>query len=264
MILARGRSMGARRESKVSTLLPGVPVAVLGVMMAASSLQASCDNGDGLGASEEPDGSGDVVSPDAESSPDGPEEIDAPSEDSAEDRADGMSYGDGYGVPTDAATDAACVSSTTTYPPATGCPAGDHLWACWPPTPASGGIPVSHYQIATLCGEGVVVDTNTHLMWARNTQPGDYDWVTAAASCKASRRAGFSDWRLPSSNELMSLVDYANPKSILDPAVFNGAGGNAWTATVFVQQAGQAWQVYASGGIYPMPVSTPGIVRCVR
>jgi hypothetical protein len=249
------------RKSKLASFLPALPVSLLGLTMAASSLQACLDAGDGFGAPVEPDAAG-VDGPALDGLvSDGPV-VDVLSEDSPEDRLDGMSYGDGYGNLTDARADSACVSSTTLYPPEHGCP--NHLWACWPPTSAVTGIPDSRYALLTLCGDVVVVDSTTHLMWSQDVQPGEYTWVDAAASCTASRRGGFSDWRLPSSNELMTLVDYTSRTQILNADVFKGPGGSTWSATVFAQQAGMAWQLYGSGGVYPVSVSTMGYARCVR
>jgi len=259
--------MRSRRPSSVAALLPRIPVAALGVVIAVSALQASCSGETDMGPLDNLlDGGRDA---------DGASPPDAPSEDSREDRADGMSYGDGYGKEdARAASDAhepddgSCVTSAVTYPPAPGCPEGNHTWACWKPTPVVGGVPDSSYTLLKLCGDGVAIDKNTHLMWAREEEVGTYTWVTAASACTSSRRAGFSDWRLPSSNELMSLVDYSRSSTpVFNPDVFsfNGAANAAmWSSTVFVQQAGSAWQLYGSGGIYPQVVSDAAAVRCVR
>lgn len=249
--------MFARREPNVAALLARVPVAMLGVAIAGSALQASCNASSGGG------GSGDAALDDADTDA---SSLDAPSDDSPEDRADGMSYGDGYGpmdAQGDGESDGSCVSSTATYPPAHGCPAGNHTWACWAPTPATGGIPASHYTVLTLCGDAVVIDKNTHLMWSKNGEPGTYTWVAAAAACTASRRAGFSDWRLPSSNELVSLVDYANDMQIFNP-VFAPSPSATWSSTPYALQSGSAWTLYASGGVYPQSVLDAEGVRCVR
>jgi hypothetical protein len=256
--------MPARRVSSVAAWLPRVPVASLGVVIAASALQASCS-----GTMDDDIGGGDAGRRGADAALlDGP-----PSEDSPSDRADGMSYGDGYGsrdahVADAENEDSSCVTSLATYPPAAGCPAGNHVWACWPPTSATGGIPDSHYTVLTLCGEVVVVDKNTHLMWDQQEKPGQYTWVEAAAACTGSRRAGFSDWRLPSSNELMTLVDYTRKTTpVADSDVFDfqsPANHSSWSSTVSAQQAGYAWQQFGVGGVYAQSVATPGYVRCVR
>ncbi len=73
--------MPARRDWKVAALLTRIPVAALGVVIAASALQASCNGTVDEGPA---DARADAAS-------------DSPSQDSPTDRADGMSYGDAYG-----------------------------------------------------------------------------------------------------------------------------------------------------------------------
>lgn len=257
-------AMPARRHSNLVALLTRVPVAALGVAIAASALQASCNQSSGGGGpSDAAEDQADAEAEDADAS-----NSDAPSEDSPEDRADGMSYGDGYGPvdapPGDAETsDGSCVTSTVTFPPAPGCPPGNHTWACWPPTSATGGIPASHYEVLTICGDSIIRDKNTKLMWGQNGEPGTYTWVAAAQACKASRRGGFSDWRLPSSNELMTLVDYSSTTQIFNP-LFAPCEPIVWSSTPYALAAGSAWTLYASGGVYPQSVQDAEAVRCVR
>jgi hypothetical protein len=62
----------------------------------------------------------------------------------------------------------------------------------------------------------------------------------------------------------MSIVDYGSTTNAIDTDVFKGPAGPAWSATPFAQQAGNAWQLDASGGMYPQAVSTAVAVRCVR
>jgi hypothetical protein len=89
--------MRDRRKSKLAVILGRAPVVLLGGVLATSAAQTSC---------------GGVVAMDIENLDGGlntdaarvDAQEDAPSEDSPADRADGMSYGDGYG-PTDARED---------------------------------------------------------------------------------------------------------------------------------------------------------------
>jgi hypothetical protein len=62
----------------------------------------------------------------------------------------------------------------------------------------------------------------------------------------------------------MSLVDYASSSLILNADAFKGNFPAMWSSTPFVQQAGNAYQLYASGGIYPQTVANAANVRCVR
>lgn len=56
----------------------------------------------------------------------------------------------------------------------------------------------------------VFLDTSTGLMWQDNTRPPYYasNWDSAINYCKNMKLAGFEDWRLPSIQELVTLIDY--------------------------------------------------------
>ena len=53
----------------------------------------------------------------------------------------------------------------------------------------------------------VVVDSTTGLMWQKSFVPGK-SWENALSYCEASTEGGFSDWRLPNKNELLSLANF--------------------------------------------------------
>src|SRR5205823_5767978 len=92
---------------------------------------------------------------------------------------------------------------TATYPAAEGCP--DWAWASWAILPDSPGA--ANYGVTAICGDTVVIDKTTRLMWAQE-EPDLLTWSAAKSRCAGSHRAGFSDWRLPTRVELESLVDY--------------------------------------------------------
>jgi len=75
-------------------------------------------------------------------------------------------------------------------------------------------------SLYTSNGDGTVSDNNTGLMWqvcplglsgtacATGTLLSE-TWQSALTMAKADTLAGYTDWRLPNKNELMSLVDFA-------------------------------------------------------
>ena len=57
-------------------------------------------------------------------------------------------------------------------------------------------------------GDETVTDNSTGLMWAKNDSGETMDWLEALEYANNSEYAGYTDWRLPNSKELESLVDY--------------------------------------------------------
>jgi hypothetical protein len=83
-------------------------------------------------------------------------------------------------------------------------------------------------------GDGTVTDMMTGLIWLKNANCfGDRTWAIALAdantladsACGLTDGSVAGDWRLPSVNELQSLVDY----EYLAPALSNAAGTGHWT-----------------------------------
>ena len=55
--------------------------------------------------------------------------------------------------------------------------------------------------------DGVVLDTQTKLMWAANDNGSDINWMNAGAYCRNYRGGGYKDWRMPTQAELAGLYD---------------------------------------------------------
>jgi hypothetical protein len=53
--------------------------------------------------------------------------------------------------------------------------------------------------------EGVVLDTKTNLMWAAKDNGNTIDWANAKSYCENYRGGGYSDWRMPTQDELAGL-----------------------------------------------------------
>jgi len=106
-----------------------------------------------------------------------------------------------------------------------------------------------------------VYDTETKLTWEQPPTSLSYSWANAGAYC-AQLTGG--PWRLPSMQELQTLVDDSRTNPAIDPTFFPGApAAFTWTASPYVPTPGNAWYFY-SGFTASALTSTPYHVRCVH
>jgi len=54
---------------------------------------------------------------------------------------------------------------------------------------------------------GTVLDTQTNLMWASNDNNNGINWEDAKSYCENYRGGGYTDWRMPTQDELAGLYD---------------------------------------------------------
>ncbi|GAB6093762.1 hypothetical protein JCM14469_00140 [Desulfatiferula olefinivorans] len=133
-----------------------------------------------------------------------------------------------------------------------------------------------HSSVTEEAGSGIVIDTTTGLMWQVATVTGtDGDGMTfdeALAHCEAMTLGGFNDWRLPSRNEMISLVDFDRHEPALDPALFPGTKAGEtdyyWTSTTAVlnnNETKHAWSLKFMTGVSSYSEKTKKAwVRAVR
>ena len=123
-------------------------------------------------------------------------------------------------------------------------------WGFW------GHSTINHdYNLKTIGGDKVVVDNTTGLMWH---QSGTYDeilWDGAkewAEGLNSKGYAGHHDWRLPTVDEAVSLLESSkiNGDLYIDP-VFSKKQDWIWTGDKFEYEDGSevAWGVIFSDGV---------------
>lgn len=87
--------------------------------------------------------------------------------------------------------------------------------------------------------DGTITDTLTGLMWEVNGKKG-FNWKDAIGYCKNLRLGGYSDWRMPNRNELLSLISYGLDIYTLSAAAwlnkqgFDISNSEYWTSTTKV------------------------------
>ncbi len=93
-------------------------------------------------------------------------------------------------------------------------------------------------------------------------------WKEAIEYCESLNFAGYSDWRLPNKNELLSIVDRSKYSSAINGVFknFNTASRiNYWSSTSFASNPSNAWRVVFNFGYADyVDKSVSNYVRCVR
>jgi len=108
-----------------------------------------------------------------------------------------------------------------------------------------------------------ITDKATSLMWMKNDSNEWLNWEEALEYCEKLVLSGYSDWRLPNTKELQSIVDYTrSPQTSNSPAIdpvfytseINDPNGNKnypffWTSTVHLDWRNpEKWAAYICFG----------------
>lgn len=114
-----------------------------------------------------------------------------------------------------------------------------------------------------------VVDEDTGLIWMQSPLEGTFTFEAArqaAQDLNAQKGfAGYADWRVPSQDELLSLVVEGNYPCICQKAFPGTPEAWFWTATPDSANAGNAWTIYFGyGGVYTFGRFDLNHVRLVR
>jgi hypothetical protein len=127
----------------------------------------------------------------------------------------------------------------------------------------------NRFEAVELSGEKIVNDHVTNLMWQQNEAPERYGWDEALDYVKATNDeefGGYTDWRIPTTEELASLL---TPKKsndyYIDPA-FQKDLLNTWTCDEFPEVPSGAWFVDFTNGSVGDGTRAAGLgqVRLVR
>ncbi len=97
-------------------------------------------------------------------------------------------------------------------------------------------------------GDGTVTDTETGLMWQGNDSE-EMNWKESLAYCENLSIAGYDDWRMPSREELRSVVDYEKSGPAISTNFFPDTNPSRyWSATAYASNTSYAWCVLFSNG----------------
>jgi len=101
----------------------------------------------------------------------------------------------------------------------------------WPmPNPPGLGLPnPMSYDTSTA---GIVVDRVTCLIWERVFDNTTYTRPQAMLYCDGLTLGGYTDWRIPTYIELLSLVDFTRGSPAIDPVAFPSTPAQTfWTTS---------------------------------
>jgi len=92
-------------------------------------------------------------------------------------------------------------------------------------------------------GDGTISDLATGLMWPKADNGSGIDWEHALAYAQTQNKAnylGHSDWRLPNTKELQSLLDYTRSPGATNPANVGPAINAMFSCTAILNDGGKA------------------------
>ncbi len=95
-------------------------------------------------------------------------------------------------------------------------------------------------------GDGTVTDNVTGLMWQQEDDDITRDWESAIAYCEnlIVPPTTYSDWRLPNSKELFSIVDNLQYSPAIDSIAFlNTNSSYYWSSTTYTGTPTRVWYV---------------------
>jgi hypothetical protein len=113
-----------------------------------------------------------------------------------------------------------------------------------------------------------VLDRETGLVWEHSPSTSSFDWLNASFHCIDLNAGGRTGWRLPTVQELLSLVDRSvspgptlpsgHPFTNVQSAVY-------WSASTAASNTDLAWGVsFVKGGLGSVGKSLSVFVWCVR
>jgi hypothetical protein len=124
----------------------------------------------------------------------------------------------------------------------------------------SAAPPSERYSIAN----GTVYDTQTKLTWQQQFPPERYGWDEAQSYCAELELDG-PGWRVPSINEVQTLVDDTTNPAIALAAFPATPSEYFWSSSAVIDDTARAWTAFfTNGSTYPAAKTALKNVRCTR
>jgi len=136
---------------------------------------------------------------------------------------------------------------------------------------AKGKCKKQNLSVKTVSGQKIVADSNTGLEWQQTISKKAYTWNDAFAYCENLEYAGFSDWRMPAPQEIMTIVLYYGAGTSINTEYFpdipvSGSGNYLWTSAFYKNDPERVWIFHPNKSFIYYLASRSSIhnVMCVR
>jgi len=125
------------------------------------------------------------------------------------------------------------------------------------------------FKVLSQFNNEAVLDKETGLVWEQSPSTSTFTWFTAQIHCNQLTVGGRLGWRVPTIQELATLVDPNNPggNPDLPPGhPFNNVQSSFyWSATTSANDTSVAWLVdFGGGGVSTVGKTGVKFVWCVR
>ena len=112
----------------------------------------------------------------------------------------------------------------------------------------------------------IVIDSQNNLMWQDNIEVKEYleTAITAKVYCENIVLNGYIDWRVPTINEIINIIDL-NEKNAINKK-FKFVNPNLYsTSSTFIEDTESLWAIdFKSGAIITDKKRNENYIRCIR
>jgi len=104
------------------------------------------------------------------------------------------------------------------------------------------------FSVALMASD-VVVDDETGLIWQDSSYIASKNWSGAKSYCKNLSLGGYSNWRLPNIDELISIVDTSRKSPAIKKIFHHTKSGYYWSSSVYKGDSSKAWYLGFYNGL---------------